>query len=74
MVKSPRGLLIAQANEGGGGGGKTPRHARLARRSIHLLEAMKKSCGCEGRSTRTDRVLEEEKDSWIGRATVAMAM
>ena len=37
----------------------------------------KKSSGCEGRSLRPDRgltVLDWEDDSWIGRATVAMAM
>ena len=51
MVKLPCGLLIAQANEGGGGGRKTPRHAPKTKDEIislseilhlHLLQAMRK--------------------------------
>ena len=88
VVKCPWGLLVAQANEGGGGGNGTPRHAKprddlsllLISHSnfrIFLILEASRTSWYEGRS-RVGRygltLLHWEEDGSIDRTTVAIAM
>lgn len=83
LVKLPCGLSLAQAHEGGGGRSKTPRPARAKgtiissfRNPASYLHTARSEKGLVdarvGRYGLT--VLYLEEDSWIDRATVAMAM
>ena len=81
MVRSPCGLLVAQANEGSGGWERTPHQAKadddLPFFPISASPSFPRSEE-EHPSERVGRygvtVLLWEEDSWIDKATVAIAM